>query len=295
MADIRAATPIRAMTFNIRFDGRDDARSWSRRRAAVFDLIRTNAPDLIAIQEPDASQWADISATLDGYAPFGVFDNETNDVEPKGGFFRTERFECRQEGVFWLSGTPFVPHSVSWPTDWEPRACGWCRLRDRWTGRELVFAGTHFDTNEHAWLPSAKTLSRELDRIAHAAPIVIAGDFNCAAGSEAHRYLTARAGYRDTWHETGHSDQDTLTFHGFSGLQQLPADLDERKRWLKSINGDAEFAHYSSHVATHQNFRIDWILLRGELRCLEARIDCWTKPGEPPSDHFPVIALLAWE
>jgi endonuclease/exonuclease/phosphatase family metal-dependent hydrolase len=256
------------MTFNVRCDTSEDgAHDWRHRRADVFALIRTHDPDLIGLQEPDALQWADISAQLPGYSPFGVFDDGSENLEAHGGFFRTSRFEAGDQGIFWLSDTPSIPHSVTWETDWEPRACGWTRLRDRVTDRELVFANTHFDTNANAWRPSAGTLRLELGPIAGTTSVIVAGDFNCPAGSEAHRYLIAEGGFRDVWYEAGHSDAGMLTFHGFTGRR---------------------------HVPTLGNERIDWILVRGEFTCAEAKIDYSSRSGEPASDHYPVIAELSW-
>jgi endonuclease/exonuclease/phosphatase family metal-dependent hydrolase len=256
------------MTFNVRYDTSEDgAHDWRHRRADVFDIIRANDPDLLSLQEPDASQWADTSAHLADYTPFGVFDDGSENLEAHGGFFRTSRFDGSTQGIFWLSGTPSIPHSVTWENDWEPRACGWIRLRDRVTNRELVFASTHFDTNAHAWRPSAETLRRELETIAGTTPVIVAGDFNCPAGCEAHGCLIAEEAFRDVWHEAGHADAGVLTFHGFTGRRDLP---------------------------TGENERIDWILVRGELTCVEAKIDYSSKSGEPASDHYPVIAQLSW-
>jgi endonuclease/exonuclease/phosphatase family metal-dependent hydrolase len=259
---------IRVMTFNVRYDTEEDgAHDWRHRRADALELIQTHDPDLIALQEPDTSQWADIAAHLPDHTPFAVLDAGFGNTEAYGGFFRAGRFQCEGEGVFWLSDTPEVPHSVTWENDWEPRACGWVRLRDRMTDRPLVFAATHFDTNPHAWLPSAKVLHRELQTIASGAPTIVAGDFNCRAGSKAHRYLITEGGFRDVWYDAGQTDAGVLTFHGFTGRRNLPAAGNER---------------------------IDWILVRGELTAGDATIDYSSSSGEPASDHYPVIAWLDW-
>jgi len=256
------------MTFNVRYDaGEDGVYDWRHRRADVLEIIETHDPDLISLQEPDASQWADISSSLPGYSPFGLFDDGFGNFEAHGGFFRGSRFEAGSQGIFWLSDTPSIPQSVTWDNDWGPRACGWVRLRDHVTDRELVFASTHFDTNAHAWQRSAERLRRELDTIAAATPVIVAGDFNCPAGSEAHKYLIAEGGFRDVWYEPGQSDAGVLTFHGFTGRRHLPAD---------------------------ENERIDWILVRGGLTCVEAEIDYSSKSGEAASDHYPVIAEFNW-
>ena len=48
------------------------------------------------------------------------------------------------QGDFWLSEQPDVPGSKSWDAALT-RICSWVRLRETATGRELVFANTHFD------------------------------------------------------------------------------------------------------------------------------------------------------
>jgi endonuclease/exonuclease/phosphatase family metal-dependent hydrolase len=108
---------------------------------------------------------------------------------------------------------------------------------------------------------------QELDAIAATIPVVVAGDFNCPAGSDAHRFLIAKGGFRDAWYEAGHSDAGALTFHGFTGRRRL---------------------------LTSENERIDWILMRGDFTCVEASIEYSSKSGQPASDHYPVIAELSW-
>jgi endonuclease/exonuclease/phosphatase family metal-dependent hydrolase len=103
--------------------------------------------------------------------------------------------------------------------------------------------------------------------ISRGAPTIVAGDFNCCAGSEAHRYLIDEGGFRDVWYDAGHTDAGVLTFHGFTGRRHLP---------------------------TAGNERIDWILVRGDLTAGAAKIDYSSGSGEPASDHYPVIAGLDW-
>ena len=174
------------------------------------------------------------------------------------------------------------------------RACGWARLHDRRVDRDLLFSCTHFDTNAGAWLPSAKVLRAELDNVAGGTPIVLVGDFNCAARSEAHTYLLD-AGYRDAWTEAGHADEGIVTYNGFTPCTRLPDDPGQPQDGLErgSVPIDV-FGHYPPHAWTHRNYRIDWILLRGPLRCVSAAVDCRSDRGLLPSDHFPVIGTIEW-
>jgi endonuclease/exonuclease/phosphatase family metal-dependent hydrolase len=259
------------MTFNIRYDdGSDGPNAWSRRRALALETIRAHDPALLGLQEATAVQLADVAAALPDCSTVDRDRVDEGDGDGPVVFYRSNRFDLRDEGRFWLSDTPQEVGSVTWPNDWGPRSCRWARLRDRLADRELVFACTHFDTNAGASMPSAQTIHVELDRIAAAAPVILAGDFNCAAGSVAHEYLRSAAAYRDAWTEAGHADEGVLTFNDFTPSTRFSSDLD-------GTNG-----------------RIDWILLRGPLACVSAVIDVARCGDLLPSDHYPVAALIEW-
>ena len=60
------------MTFNIRYGTADDGEnSWDKRKDLVFDLLRTNSPDVVGLQEALRSQIDDIRAALPEYAEIG--------------------------------------------------------------------------------------------------------------------------------------------------------------------------------------------------------------------------------
>jgi endonuclease/exonuclease/phosphatase family metal-dependent hydrolase len=265
---------FRVMTFNIRYDTIDDGPyAWVNRRPLVIQTIRDHDPDLLGVQEATSKQWNEITAALDGWTPFGLAEREPLDTDSDvpGGFVRSARFEFLESGLFWLSDSPEEPGSITWPNDCGARMCCWARLQDRTMKRTLMFACTHIDTNAGAWIPSARVLHAELDRVAAGAAIVLVGDFNCAAASAAHKYLCAGGRYRDAWNEAGLSDDGVITFNGYSPETRLPKDRAD------------------------QNYRIDWILLRGAIRCVSATSDHRTDRGLLPSDHYPVIAQVEWD
>lgn len=269
------------MTFNVRYDEPSDGRhAWPNRRALALRLMREHAADLIALQEPTAGQWADIAAALPDYTAFGRSDTDDgSDGDLPGGLFVTRRFAPRGSGVFWLSDTPTIPNSESWPHDWGPRACAWVRLYDQDAGRSLLFASTHFDTNAAAWLPSARVVRAELDKAAAGASIVLAGDFNCPAGAAAHRYLCVDGGYRDAWLDAGCSDDRAVTYNGFTGAVRIP--------------DAAEGSPYPPDAFACGNYRIDWILVKGALDSVTASIDV-RREDVLASDHYPLVAQVDW-
>ena len=261
---------LTVVTFNIRYDdGSDGPLGWRQRRDAVIETIAAHRPDLLAIQEPTERQAQDIAVAMPGLTMFGPVGDEWDDLDPPRGFYRSDRFDGRDSGVFWLSDTPSIPRSVSFANDYGARACAWVALHDHATGRDLVFASTHFDTNQDSTLPSAQVVREYLQAIAGQAVVIVGGDFNAPAGSGAHRWLTAEAGYRDAWNDAGHADAGVVTFNHFVVPHVAPA-IDD----------------------AFGNFRIDWILLRGDLRCVSAIVDDAIVGSLPPSDHYPVVARI---
>jgi endonuclease/exonuclease/phosphatase family metal-dependent hydrolase len=261
---------LTVMTFNIRYDdGSDGPLGWRPRRAGAIETIRAHSPDLLALQEPTEAQAQDIAAAMPGWTMFGPSGEEWDDLDPPRGCFRTDRFFARDRGVFWLSDTPSIPRTVSFANDYGARACAWVALVERASGRELVFASTHLDTNQEGSLPSAHVVHDELQQIAGTTAAIVAGDFNSPAGSGAHRFLTEEAGWRDAWTDAGHLDAGVVTFNHFVVPHLAPA-VDD----------------------AYGNFRIDWILLRGGLRCVSATVDDAISGPLPPSDHYPVVARV---
>ena len=288
-----------AMTFNVRTSlANDGPQGWDYRKKPVVRTILDHDPDLLGLQEPTERQWREIGEGLGpGWTGFSFSRRDRHGPEPhlQGGYFKPARFEKVADGCFWLSDTPDVPGSISFPLHWGARTAVWIRLRDRLADRELVFAVTHFDTHPDSWVPCARVLAGELTRHAGGLPVIVVGDFNCAAGSPAWKYLAEEAGFRDAWTEVGLPEAGALTYNAFTTERSIPfADPREARRRLDAINGDSpEFAHYTEHMLVHRNCRIDWIMIRGALRAVRAEADFRTEDGLLPSDHYPVIATIA--
>lgn len=257
---------LRVMSFNVRLSAADDGENaWPRRAGFFFKTITDFGPDLIGFQEVLADQHDALSAHLPDYAFSGV---ARDDGRRKGEWaligFRKDSFQAIDHGDFWLSEQPAVAGSKSWDAA-LPRLCSWVRLRATATGREFVFANTHFDHRGMiARREASKVLLRELARIAAGAPAILTGDLNATEDDPPYAILTHSTllawidAYREA-HPTRRADE--LSFHAFKG-------------------GTA-------------GSRIDYIFHTPHFTAVAAAIDrSAAADGHYPSDHYPVTAIL---
>jgi endonuclease/exonuclease/phosphatase family metal-dependent hydrolase len=291
---------LKFLNFNIRTSLADDGpNNWKLRKDLVIDTIRANDPDLFGIEEPTDEQWAFHNDRLaPEWAGIAHSRRDTVGKEPhlQGLFYRKSRIKPVADGVFWLSDTPDVPGSISFPADWGARTVVWVRGEDLEAKREFVFAVAHLDTHPDSWMPGSRVLAAELKKLAGERPVVVAGDFNCAAGCEAWKYLTGEGGYKDTWTEAGKTDEGVTTFNAFQPIPRLPLEnMPMLEKWMHdTCDAVPAFRHYPQHVIDHRNYRIDWILHRGGLSVKDAAVDTRVFNGRTASDHYPVLATLKW-
>ena len=263
-----AEAAMKVMAFNIRY-GRapDGENAWPKRQDLLFETIARYGPDLVGFQEVLAEQRDALEAKMPGHAFAGV---AREDGKRQGEFaclaYRKDRFTLLATGDFWLSETPAVAGSKSWNSSLT-RICTWVRLRDKATGRELLFANTHFDhRGVQARLESARLLATKLPQLAAGAPAILTGDFNLNEDSPAYAALTR-------------------------------PDRPGAIRWIDSYRTvhprrSPEEASFGGFKGTTKGSRIDFVLHSEHFRATAAEIDRFARDGRYPSDHYPVTATL---
>jgi len=268
-----AATPstaaLRVMTFNLRYDNPNDGvNAWPNRRDWVASLVRWHAPDALGVQEALAPMLADLDARLPGYARVGVGRRDgATQGEYSAILYRTDRLELIGTGTFWLSPTPETPGSKGWDAAIE-RIATWARFRDRRSGCAFVHVNTHFDhIGETARQESARLIRRRLDSLAGGLPVIVTGDLNSVPSSGAYRTFT-----RDT-------------------VDMRPPLLDAFAASRAGHYGPA--STWTAFKAIEPERRIDYVMVSREVPVLAHAIlpDAWD--GRFPSDHLPVMAVLA--
>ena len=250
-------------TFNLRFASNTRPNSWAERRPVMRECVRQLAPDLLGTQEGLHHQLKDLAADLPGYDWIGTVRDGGDQGEFMAVFFRRERFTALATNHFWLSDTPEVVASSTWGNS-NRRMVTCIRFREKASGREFHFWNTHFDHQvETARRKSAQLVRERVDALKTDLPVLLTGDFNCAAGtSHAHHTLVRDGGFTDTWAVAKSRVNETYnSFNSFGTPRQ-------------------------------EGVRIDWILVRGKATVDRSEIVTFSKDGQYPSDHFPVVAWL---
>lgn len=182
---------LKVMTYNIRYDTeKDGVNAWSKRKQKVFDLIKKYNPDVLGVQEALHGQLQDITNSVDGYTFIGV---GRDDGKEKGEYsailFRTERFDVKDKGTFWLSETPDVPGSKSWDAA-ITRLATWMKVYDKKSEREILIVNTHFDhIGVEARKNSAILIRKKIHEMRNGLPVILTGDFNCTRDQDPYKAL----------------------------------------------------------------------------------------------------------
>jgi len=251
------------MTYNLRYASATPPNAWPQRRPLVREVITNNAPDVIGTQEGVDGQLRDLAADLPKYDWVGVGRDGGNKGEFMAVFYRKARLEALATNHFWLSDTPEVVASSTWGNTCR-RMVTWVKFRDRRTNQEFHLFNTHFDHEvQIARERSAELIRQRVTALGTSQPILLIGDFNAAAGANrAYEILTSGGFFTDAWQVAAERHgEGVATFNGFKGIQR---------------NGG----------------RIDWILTRGDVSVARMETVTFTRDGQFPSDHFPVVAQI---
>ena len=258
-----ASGTLTVMSYNLKFGSTNPPNAWPQRRPLMRELIEKVAPNVFGTQEGLYAQLQDIAADLPAFQWIGMGRDGGSRGEFMAVFYRTARLEPLAFDHFWLSDTPEVIGSKTWGPKLA-RMVTWVKFRDRQTKQEFFFVNTHFDHQVQAAREKSAQLIRE--RVAAfdpKLPVLLVGDFNAAAGSnKAYVMLTEDKFFTDTWTTARERVNDGIgSFNGFKALQK---------------GGP----------------RIDWILSRGDVAADHIEIVTFSRDGQFPSDHCPVVAKL---
>jgi endonuclease/exonuclease/phosphatase family metal-dependent hydrolase len=254
------AAALEVMTFNIRYGTANDGENrWELRREQLFELVKSEQPDVIGLQEALHGQIDEILAAAPGYAMIGVARSDGGQAgEYAAILYKRARLTVVTGGTFWLSDTPAVVASKTWGNNIE-RICTWARFDDK-EGRPFYVYNVHLD---HQSQPSRERavdlLLKTIDTRNPRAPVIVTGDFN-AGETNAATVAMART-FRDTFRVLHPQADEAGTFTGFKPGQ---------------TRGE----------------KIDYVFVEPDAEVTRAEILRASRDGRCPSDHFPVVATI---
>jgi endonuclease/exonuclease/phosphatase family metal-dependent hydrolase len=256
------------MTSNVRTSNapEDVINAWPYRLPLLAHVFRQEAPDIIALQEATPWQISGLQSSLPGFESV-----TTNIGDQEKGYpsilYRKERFALKGFERLFLSAVPQMVDSVSWGNP-SPRCFTAVKLQDLVTGKEFIFASTHFDyQSPNARKESALQLARWVKEQG-STPVILAGDFNERADSEVLNPLRALS---SAGLESGIPLSDSYD------LAHEP-----EKGTLQGFSMNAKW-------------RIDLILVSDDWKVENSQVVEYHKGKVFPSDHFPVVATLQFQ
>ena len=210
-------TPIRVMSYNIRYNNPNDAEhAWPNRAERVASTILFHNTDLIGVQEALKGQMDELSDLLEVYDWIGVGRDDGMEAgEYSAIFYKKDRFEVLDSGTFWLSKTPDVAGSKDWDAALT-RIATWGHFKDLTTNTELFHFNTHFDhRGAEARTQSASLIAERATQTAGTHPLVVTGDFNFMPSADGYAALTKNL--KDAFHVTQepHHGPDATIYGGF--------------------------------------------------------------------------------
>jgi endonuclease/exonuclease/phosphatase family metal-dependent hydrolase len=266
--------PFGVMTFNVLCSFCDASYDpWTDRLEYFGDIFSRYEPDLIGLQElAFASEVGDVLALRPGYASVSFVNPDSHFAYPDATLlYRTERFEERSHGEYWLSPTPDVPSSTGFADMQVPRLVVWAELVDKRSRRSLYFATTHFDNNSPSQEKSAPLVLEQTAPWSERMPVVVVGDFNSQPSDPAYVELT-----------TGNEASPPLT-----NAQDLAATstVEHNQASAPAYDYDERIDHI--FVAPEPAGEADWAVERWS-----ADLFVYGPQDRYPSDHFAVFARL---
>ncbi|MBE6828159.1 MAG: endonuclease/exonuclease/phosphatase family protein [Ruminococcaceae bacterium] len=251
-------TGINIMSCNLRCINPGDLgkKSWFYRADLIMQNIEKCSPSVIGFQEATKWQYKYACDCLEGYDSVIEYRDKSPFSEGCPIFYRSDLYELKDKGSFWLSETPEVMSR-----DWHSkcyRICSYVILTDKETGRDFVVFNTHLDhVSDEARI---KGIGVVLDKIAQfgSLPSVIMGDFNADENSET--YAKACENFLDAKYQTPN------TMFGCT-----------YQNWGENL----------------QALSIDYFMISKEGWTVNAyQIIGDTYDGVYPSDHFPIYISL---
>ena len=256
-------TLIKIMSFNIRTGTSDKntANAWDKRKAGVYEMLKSEEPMIVGLQEARKFQRTDILAACPDYDGFGVCRDTGKDVEGETCSVIYNKKLCTVEkyGYFWLTEKDTSVPNVGWDATYK-RMATWAVVKVLKNGKRFFFINTHLDhEGPNAQAGGMQVIMQKFEELnTENLPQVLTGDFNVTKPSDV-----------------------------FTVCEQTMKDVRDNAPTTDKIG---TFNNWGSSSKV-----IDYIFESG-FKLLEYRTinDTW-KGVKYISDHYPICALMRFE
>lgn len=265
---------LKVMSFNMKRNYLSfGINKWLYRTVRIEKIIKEYQPDIIGTQELTKKALEDMKRILPEYDYVGMGRNGGDKGEHTAVFYLRDKFELHDEYTFWLSATPERP-SRAWFAAF-PRICTTCTLSLKSAPEQrLSIFNTHLDHMSY-WsrVNSLKLITNKIHEqyMKTLDSVLFMGDFNATPTSKTLR----------KWDKERDTQEKISLVNLYTVRQDLKADPVGRS--------------YHGFKGTIEGKPIDYIFVSPDLDIKDVEI-CRDRIGEHfPSDHYPVVARLAWQ
>ena len=180
---------IKIMSFNIRTGTSDKgtANAWDKRKAGVYEMLKTEEPMIVGLQEARKFQRTEILKACPDYEGFGVCRDTGKDVEGETGSVIYNKNLCSIEkyGYFWLTEKDTSTPNVGWDATYK-RMATWAVVKVTRNGKRFFFINTHLDhEGPQAQAGGMQVIMQKFAELnTEKLPQVLVGDFNTLQTSD---------------------------------------------------------------------------------------------------------------
>lgn len=220
---INSQTPVNYMSFNIRYDNKNDKMyPWDNRKSKIVKLIKDYDLDIIGMQEVLYNQLEYLKNNLGDYTVVGVGrDDGVDKGEFCPIFFNHNKFKLIGNDTFWLSEEPSCKGKVGWDAACV-RIMTWAKLMDLETNKIVIVANTHLDhVGEMSRINSIDLIFKKLRTIMdNNNNVIMSGDFNVSSNNSIYRLITNNdiIGFNDSHAVALQNGGVDYTFHDFGKI-----------------------------------------------------------------------------
>ena len=251
---------IKYISYNIRYANASDGdNAWDIRKPATKEMIESEQPDVLGLQEALIGQLQYIDSNFPQYSRVGVGrDDGKEDGEFMAVYYRSDKFKLLKNGDFWLSETP-DECSMGWDAACR-RIVTWAKLKDKETGKVFYAFNTHLDhVGEVAREQSILLIVKKIDEIVKKdkAPVFLSGDFNSNVNSaifdplksimKDSRAILPESEWIPTYNNYGNGGDAMIDYIFYKNAEVLD---------FKTLNGDYGKPYISDHYPVMATMKI---------------------------------------